>query len=120
MVRAHVRKWISTQTKDRAAGSAVVPVDPPPVTSAGPDAAFKERLGRALPSFSRWLVKFVASIIEVLARTVQLMPFTASTDLYQAVSFAGRVSGCCSPEAWPLERTFATTATARGLPVWFT
>ncbi|KAL4911838.1 hypothetical protein BDW62DRAFT_41826 [Aspergillus aurantiobrunneus] len=34
MVRAHVGKWISTQTKDRAAGSAVV-VDPPAlVTSA--------------------------------------------------------------------------------------
>ncbi|KAL4869708.1 hypothetical protein BDV12DRAFT_75037 [Aspergillus spectabilis] len=34
MVRAHVGKWISTQTKDRVAGSASV-VDPPPlVTSA--------------------------------------------------------------------------------------
>lgn len=33
MVRAHVGKWISTQTKDRAAGPAVV-VDPPLVPSA--------------------------------------------------------------------------------------
>ncbi|KAL4994722.1 hypothetical protein BDV10DRAFT_145581 [Aspergillus recurvatus] len=51
MVRAHVGKWISSQTKDRAAGSAVVPVDPSPVTSAGPDAAFEnDSVGPCLPS----------------------------------------------------------------------
>ncbi|KAL4753438.1 hypothetical protein BDW72DRAFT_32595 [Aspergillus terricola var. indicus] len=41
MVRAHIGKWISTQTQDRAAGSTVVPVDPPLVTSARPDAVFE-------------------------------------------------------------------------------
>ncbi|KAL2824804.1 hypothetical protein BDW59DRAFT_83005 [Aspergillus cavernicola] len=91
LVRAHVGKWISTQTKDRAAGSAVA-VDPPLVTSA-------ERSDSAAQAF----VKFELDSDD---------PYLPSTSASSTLSPASSASSRASPESC------ISSSSHTALPIW--